>query len=156
MLKRIVDIDGTLYDTHEIYKIVIYLEEDFVCQVKSYNTEKKISTLRAFRFPYSDSFSIADIEKQVWNLSAFDEYINPSGGIEALLGILTDEQAVKAAPYFKSWDPNTYYSAGDRRRYGEELYKCTQDHCSGDSFESAETRRDSKKSSGTGYWIRLS
>ena len=53
--------------------------------------------------------------------------------IEAVLamrGKATDAQAWDAPYFFAAWHTDTAYKAGDRVRYGSELYRCEQAHTS--------------------------
>ena len=43
---------------------------------------------------------------------------------------LPDDQAVKVPTMYEAWAPNVEYSEGDRRSYGDKLYKCRQAHTS--------------------------
>lgn len=56
--------------------------------------------------------------------------------IEANAETMTDEAAVEAVELFPKWSPDgVSYVAGDRRRYGEKLYKCLQDHTSQEGWD---------------------
>lgn len=53
--------------------------------------------------------------------------------IDALLSMrakATDAQAWNVPFFFAAWKTDTEYKAGDRVRYGSELYKCEQAHTS--------------------------
>lgn len=43
---------------------------------------------------------------------------------------LDDTDALDGMELFDWWKPNEYYEMGDRRRYGDKLYKCNQAHTS--------------------------
>ena len=43
---------------------------------------------------------------------------------------LTDEQALTVKELYGQWEANVAYKTGDRRNYGENLYKCKQTHTS--------------------------
>lgn len=43
---------------------------------------------------------------------------------------LDDTDALNGMELFDWWKPNEYYEMGDRRRYGDKLYKCNQAHTS--------------------------
>lgn len=43
---------------------------------------------------------------------------------------LSDEDALEAVELFKVWATNTAYSADERIRYGDKLYRCVQAHTS--------------------------
>ena len=51
--------------------------------------------------------------------------------IEDNASVMPDEDALEAAELFPRWSfEGVSYVAGDRRRYGDTLYKCLQDHVS--------------------------
>ena len=43
---------------------------------------------------------------------------------------LDDTDALNGMELFDWWKPDEYYEVGDRRRYGDKLYKCNQAHTS--------------------------
>lgn len=47
---------------------------------------------------------------------------------------LDDVTAMNVPYLFEPWEPGKAYKAGDRRRYGETLYKCLQAHTSQDDW----------------------
>ena len=47
---------------------------------------------------------------------------------------LPDETASTVPELFEVWKTNTDYVVGDRRRYGDKLYKCVQAHKSQDDW----------------------
>ena len=56
--------------------------------------------------------------------------------IEDNATIMTDEEAVDAVELFPRWSGDgVSYATGDRRRYGENLYRCLQDHVSEDGWD---------------------
>ena len=50
--------------------------------------------------------------------------------IEKAAASLTDEDALSGVELYAEWKPGVDYSAGDRRRDGNVLYKCVQPHTS--------------------------
>lgn len=58
--------------------------------------------------------------------------------IESLAETLDDEAAAKSVELFTAWATDTDYAVGDRRRYGEFLYKCLQAHTSQDTWNPAD------------------
>lgn len=48
--------------------------------------------------------------------------------IEGLSEYLDDTEALKTPELFPTWEEDTEYKVGDRRRYNNILYKCLQDH----------------------------
>lgn len=56
--------------------------------------------------------------------------------IEDNATVMTDEAAADAAELFPRWSGGgVSYVVGDRRRYGETLYKCLQDHTSQEGWD---------------------
>lgn len=56
--------------------------------------------------------------------------------IEDNAAIMTDEEAVDAVELFPRWSGDgVSCKTGERRRYGENLYKCLQDHTSQDGWD---------------------
>ena len=49
-----------------------------------------------------------------------------------LLTTLSDNQAYEVRYLYDSWEPNKSYVVGDRMLYGDNLYKCKQNHTSED------------------------
>ena len=52
------------------------------------------------------------------------------GEIEKAASSLSDEDALEAPELFPEWKAGETYPAGERRRYGEKLYRCVQAHTS--------------------------
>lgn len=50
--------------------------------------------------------------------------------IESMSGGLDDRSASEVPELFPAWQADTAYAAGDRRRYGDTLYKCLIAHTS--------------------------
>lgn len=48
---------------------------------------------------------------------------------------LPDDQAVKVPTMYEAWAPDTAYQVGNRRSYGDYLYKCVQAHTSQTGWE---------------------
>lgn len=49
---------------------------------------------------------------------------------QSVLLMASDEDAYVMRYLYDEWQPNTDYKVGDRKRYGDNLYKCKQDHTS--------------------------
>ena len=58
------------------------------------------------------------------------EIANQSQLIDEITNIMSDEEAATVPHAYKEWQPDTYYIAGDRRRYDGKLYRCNQPHTS--------------------------
>lgn len=130
MLNRIVKIEDEFYDNHELNKLTVHVDDKIVCQVKSYNTSKKISVVRSFIISFSSIINISDIETQLWLLKEFDEYKNDLDIIDEILDILTDDQALVVPDAFHDWKSGIVYNVGDRVKFNKLLYKCLQSHTS--------------------------
>ena len=52
------------------------------------------------------------------------------GDMDTVGGMLTDEQATEVVNLYQPWAVGVVYAVDDRRRYGEKLYKCLQEHTS--------------------------
>lgn len=50
--------------------------------------------------------------------------------IEKASASLPDEDALEAVELFPAWQTDTAYTAGERIRYGDKLYRCEQAHTS--------------------------
>ena len=71
------------------------------------------------------------IEEQGVEIEAKDgEIAEKAQLIEDVSEILTDDQAIDVPQVFQEWAAGVSYKAGDRRRYGDKLYKCVQGHVS--------------------------
>ena len=66
--------------------------------------------------------------------------------IEGLSEYLDDTEALKTPEIFPIWEEDVEYKIGDRRRYGDILYKCLQDHTS---------RSDWVPSTSVSLWARV-
>ena len=63
-------------------------------------------------------------------MSIIDDARHLRSVIEQLSVNLDDEQAVEAVELFPAWKADTVYTAGDRVRYNDVLYKVLQAHTS--------------------------
>jgi len=71
------------------------------------------------------------IEDQAIEIEAKDgEIAEKAQLIEDVSEILTDDQAADMPQVFNEWAVGVAYKTGDRRRYGDKLYKCVQGHVS--------------------------
>lgn len=142
MFERDVIIDGTVYNSHRVGGIVHSLGGDttilvhhVVGDVFDANwIETQHQHVLDWELPY------AEAEEWVKSLPEYEEYIDSDaqhmeelqGFLDELAGMLTDEQAASVPQAFKDWEPNIGYFVGDRRRYGDGLYKCLIAHTSVD------------------------
>lgn len=62
--------------------------------------------------------------------SLYDLFLEFRAELEALAGLLSDEQAAVCPRFSPGWDVGVAYAVGDRRQYGGKLYKCLQPHTS--------------------------
>ena len=54
--------------------------------------------------------------------------------LDGIIDDMTDEKALDNTVLFPMWASGKSYTAGDRVRYGEDLYKCVQGHTSQDDW----------------------
>lgn len=52
------------------------------------------------------------------------------GELDAILNLLTPEQAVQVAHLYPEWQPNTDYHVDDKVAYNDQLLVCVEDHTS--------------------------
>lgn len=146
MFTRSVNIDGTLYRNHEVYGIEHIVKNQAGTTnalVKSTAGAEERSTRHALAFDVGMTFEEA--EQAVMELPFFAEVVDPLSGVVAELeeqaeqqaalidemgGMLDDDEAITVPQAFHEWQPDTAYSAGDRRRYADGLYKCLAAHTS--------------------------
>ena len=63
-------------------------------------------------------------------MSYYDNAVKLKSAINVAAGALPDETAAQAKEIYPEWAVDTEYVIGDRRRYGDKLYKCLQSHTS--------------------------
>lgn len=68
-----------------------------------------------------------------------DELLRIRALIEKGAAVLSDEEALEAPTLFPTWQSDTEYAVGERRRYNGELYKCVQAHTSQPDWTPPET-----------------
>ena len=134
MLSRTVEINGTLYDKHEVTRLDVRIGGSIQCNVKSTTSDGAFNVSRTFALPYEDGAKLAGLEAKLWVLPAFEEYDDTDPHLDEVLEILTDEQAVVVPDAFQKWKPNTEYKVGDRRNHEGVLYKCLQAHTSQEDY----------------------
>lgn len=54
--------------------------------------------------------------------------------LNVLIDTLDDEAALAVTDLFIPWATKTHYLAGDRKRHGDKLYRCEQEHTSQDDW----------------------
>ena len=80
--------------------------------------------------------SLLDAETWALNNGYYPEYIDEAqAALDAVLPILTDEQAEQVPDAFPLWAAGVAYKVGDRIRYTGSLYKCVQAHTSQEGWE---------------------
>lgn len=128
MLNRTVQINGSLYDRHEVKRFDVHVGNSIRCQVTSTVSGEELTTTRSYQIPYEDGLKIAEIESQLWELPAFDEYVDVGQVLDEVLEVLTDEQAATVPEAFHSWKADMEYAVNDRIKFGDKLYKCIIAH----------------------------
>lgn len=143
MIDRPVRINDVIYRQHEVTSIKHGIDGDTSVVVRSSAGKQAVNTVHAIDagigldFPESEALTFA--------LPFFDEVEDPYAEvveeqaaqiaekaqiIEDVSEILTDDQAADIPQVFPEWAVNVAYKVDDRRRHGEKLYKCLQDHVS--------------------------
>lgn len=143
MLDRPVSIDGTIYRQHEVVAMTHELAGATLTRVRSTAGDAVVHT--SHELPQEIGMTFAQAERKTFALPFFAEVEDPYAEvveeqaaqiaeqaqlIDEVSGMLTDDQASDIPQIFPEWAVDTAYKAGDRRRYGEKLYKCLQDHTS--------------------------
>ena len=129
MLDRAVEIDGVIYRHHEVIQIRHTNQSETFARVHSFAGDAAVNT--EHQLDYNIRLSFQKAEEAIAELPFFAEVEDPYAEIiDEVSEILTDEQAADVPSVFPEWATDTAYKAGDRRRYGEKLYKCLQDHTS--------------------------
>ena len=129
MLERPVSIDGTIYRQHEVVAMTHELAGATLTRVRSSAGDAVVHT--SHELPQDIGMTFAEAESETFALPFFDEVQDPYAEIiSEVADILTDEQAADVPSVFPEWATDTAYKMDDRRRYGEKLYKCLQDHTS--------------------------
>ena len=152
MLKRPVMINGNIYDTHRIASVVFLPPTEIVVTVASSVeplVEEEEDSLEEigehyYSIPWNNQLTsscttlddiMQVIEDLIWALPAFQEYRNFESDLNAVLGMLTDEQAQEVTALYPEWHIGTLYRANDRVRYNDILYKCLQDNLAQTGWE---------------------
>ena len=104
-------------------------------------SESQFYTGRTTAIPMPDTAqsaeqSLLDAETWALNNGYYPEYIDEAqAALDAVLPILTDEQAEQVPDAFPLWAAGVAYKVGDRIRYTGSLYKCVQAHTSQEGWE---------------------
>lgn len=67
-------------------------------------------------------------------MSYYDNALKLRATMDSAGAMLTDEQAITVPMLYKAWEAGVDYITGDRRLYGDKLYKCLQAHTSQESW----------------------
>lgn len=142
-ITRKVLINEKVYEYHRVASISHQLDGQTVIVVESWESEEAVSN--PAKSPFSAGFpteqdigmTFAEAEQRVFALPDFDEYTEPAqAALDAVLPILTDEQAEQVPDAFPLWSAaGKAYKVGDRVRYDGVLYKCVQAHTSQEGWE---------------------
>lgn len=120
--------------------MTIYLDSDFVCHLENADGRQAVETdvfdgkekafIEGYRFiPEGQTWTRAD--GAVFHglmVSPAKDYNRIM--VDVAIGYLPDEQAESVAVLFEDWAVGVPYAVGDRRQYGDLLYRCVQAHTS--------------------------
>jgi hypothetical protein len=124
--------DGVVREHHTLAQITHVIGEITYIDVRSYNSNPDNFYDWQFAVPYDSTITETDAYERLSALDEMAEYHDP---LDAVLDILTDEQAENVTEVFPAWLPNVAYIVGDRRKYDDRLYKCIQAHNSQEGWE---------------------
>ena len=133
MFSKNVNIDGVVYDHHEVSEIKHVKDGATTIKVQSYIGSPyygaKQLTYQFITIPFDDTLTFSSAEDIMYNRPEFEEYIDPEQSLlQELSPTLTDEQAAKVTDIYPEWRMTESYSVGDRVRYSNGFYKCITDH----------------------------
>lgn len=142
MLNRKVEINGSVYTTHELAQVTLVVGDYAVATVRS---DGILET--SYSLAWQDGLTVAEWESLVWELPEFAEWHDPQDVLDEVLDILTDEQAEGVTDLFREWVADTEYAVGNRVKYDGKLYRCVQAHTSQEGWEPDKT---------PALWVRTS
>lgn len=141
--ERTVLIDGIVYGYHRAASVTsdaggsrVYVES-WESADDAQNPAKS-PRVRAFAVPDTAEAAAALLAScENWARdNEYPEYIDEAqAALDAVLPILTDEQAEQVLDAFPPWAAGVAYKVGDRIRYTGSLYKCIQAHTSQEGWE---------------------
>lgn len=141
--ERTVLIDGIVYGYHRAASATSDADGSRV-YVESWESADdaqnpaKSPRVRAFAVPDTAEAAVALLAScEAWARdNEYPEYIDGAqAALDAVLPILTDEQAEQVPDAFPPWSVGKAYKVGDRVRYDGVLYKCVQAHTSQEGWE---------------------
>ena len=142
--ERTVLIDNVVYGYHKAMSVISDTEGNYVhiCSwehPEDADNPAKYAKTRSFLIPDSAEAAgtlIATCENWAKD-NEYPEYIDEAqAALDAVLPILTDEQAEQVPDAFPLWSAaSKAYKVGDRVRYEGVLYKCVQAHTSQEGWE---------------------
>lgn len=135
MLERDVFINGDVWGTHEVVIVSLIPDSEIVATVRSTRTVDGTAIETSHSLPWSDSVVMSTLEESLWELPAFEEYVDKGEILDEVLDILTDEQAETVPQLFHEWAIGVDYTVGKRVRYNDKLYRCVQAHTSQEGWE---------------------
>ena len=128
--------DGIVRDHHTIVQITHLVGQSTFADVLSERGDGTRGYSWQFSVSYDSTIDEGDAYALLEGLPEMAEYVDP---VDELLDILTDEQAEGVATLYPAWAEGVAYAVGDRRRYGELLYRCVQAHTSQIGWEPPRT-----------------
>lgn len=140
---RNVMLNGSVYGHHEVASIELYIGSYLIIQVRSWRdaaakeaSPTEFYTTRILNYDATDTITIDAAYEHVMADELFVEYIDPAqSALDDILPTLTDEQADIIPQVFPVWALDVHYTAGQRCRYNDILYRCIQEHTSLEGYE---------------------
>lgn len=141
--ERKVLIDNVVYEYHKAMSVISDSEGNrvHICSwehPEDADNPAKYAKARAFIVPDTQEAAaslIATCENWARD-NEYPEYIDEAqAALDAVLPILTDEQAEQVPDAFPQWEPGIAYAVGWRVRFNGVLWKCVQAHTSQEGWE---------------------
>ena len=147
--------DGIVRERHSITQITHLVGQSTYIDVLSKHEDGTRGYGWQFAHRYDSTIDEQGTYALLAELPEMAEYEDP---VDELLDILTDEQAEGVANLYPAWAEGVAYAVGDRRRYGELLYRCVQAHTSQIGWEppraSSLWARTGEESGGVPEWMQ--
>lgn len=110
--------------------IEIEVDEDLFYSTKILNCKYQNSEVVLDEEEYNEQQKENEESKKIIEARATFENIM----LQSTLMTLDDTEAYKVRYLYDKWEHNKDYKDNDRRRYGDNLYKCKQDHTSQEQY----------------------
>lgn len=132
--------DGAILSWHEIvafdHVIGVFTEIEILSYTDSTKPDDGNRRATRIHLDYIDGLTEEAGYDIVKEDERFVEYVDPNkDALDQLLPTLTDEQADIIPQIFPVWALDVHYTAGQRCRYNDILYRCIQEHTSLEGYE---------------------